>query len=133
MKALVFCGDRWHPAATVRAGLAPLHGDGYEFDYVEDAADWSAARMAEYPLVVLAKANNVSETNEEPWASEAAQAAERTGKYLCVVQAGDALLFRPLILHASRKATSEKPRRVIHLEFAAASLPMPLGWVGAAA
>jgi ectoine hydroxylase-related dioxygenase (phytanoyl-CoA dioxygenase family) len=61
-------------------------------------------------------------------ASEAAGAAEKNGKHLCAVRAGDALLFRPLILHASRKATSPKPRRVIHFEFAAASLPMPLVW-----
>lgn len=54
--------------------------------------------------------------------------AERSGKHLCVVQAGDALLFRPLILHASRKARSLKPRRVIHLEFTGASLPKSLAW-----
>ena len=61
-------------------------------------------------------------------ASEAASTAEQNGKHLCTVQAGDALLFRPLILHASRKATSAKPRRIVHLEFAAASLLMPLTW-----
>lgn len=66
-------------------------------------------------------------------ASEAARAAEQNGKHLCAVQAGDALLFRPLILHASRKATSAQPRRVIHLEFAAASLPRPLAWAEAVA
>jgi ectoine hydroxylase-related dioxygenase (phytanoyl-CoA dioxygenase family) len=67
-------------------------------------------------------------------ASEAAVAAERNGKHLCVVRTGDALLLRPLILHASRKATSLMPRRVIHLEFAAeALLPEPLAWAEAAA
>jgi ectoine hydroxylase-related dioxygenase (phytanoyl-CoA dioxygenase family) len=67
-------------------------------------------------------------------ASEAAATAERNGKHLCVVRAGDALLLRPLILHASRKATSVMPRRVIHLEFAAAaSLTEPLAWAEAAA
>ncbi|HMN46268.1 MAG TPA: phytanoyl-CoA dioxygenase family protein [Povalibacter sp.] len=66
-------------------------------------------------------------------ASEAARTAEQNGKHLCVVQAGDALLFRPLILHASRKATSTTPRRVIHLEFSATPLPPPLLWAEAAA
>ena len=65
-------------------------------------------------------------------ASAAASVVERLGKQLCAVNAGDALLFRPLILHASRKATSSRPRRVIHLEFAAASLPLPLAWIEAA-
>ena len=66
-------------------------------------------------------------------AGDAARAAEQNGKHLCVVQAGDALLLRPLILHASRKATATKPRRVIHLEFSATSLPVPLEWAETAA
>ncbi len=66
-------------------------------------------------------------------ASEAAAAAKRLGKELCVVNAGDVILFRPLTLHASRKVTSNRPRRVIHLEFAGVSLPAPLAWAEAAA
>lgn len=61
-------------------------------------------------------------------ASEAAAVAKRLGKELCTVNAGDVLLFRPLTLHASRKVTSSRPRRVIHLEFAGVSLPAPLAW-----
>jgi ectoine hydroxylase-related dioxygenase (phytanoyl-CoA dioxygenase family) len=64
---------------------------------------------------------------------DAASVAERIGKRLCAAQAGDALLFRPLMLHASRKATSRKPRRVIHLEFTGASLPKSLAWAEVAA
>jgi hypothetical protein len=66
-------------------------------------------------------------------ASEASSVAERNGKHLCAVQAGDALLLRPLILHASRKTTSAMSRRVIHLEFAGVSLPDSLAWADAAA
>lgn len=65
-------------------------------------------------------------------ASEAAALAERQGKRLCAMQAGDVLLLRPLVLHASRKAVSDHPRRVIHLEFAGAALPAPLVWHDAA-
>lgn len=61
-------------------------------------------------------------------AGDAASVAEGMGKHLCVVNAGDALLFKPLLLHASRKATSSQPRRVIHLEFADVELPAPLQW-----
>jgi ectoine hydroxylase-related dioxygenase (phytanoyl-CoA dioxygenase family) len=61
-------------------------------------------------------------------AGEAAAMAERQSKHLCRVQAGDALLFRPLILHASRKAIASRTRRVIHLEFSGVTLPMPLAW-----
>lgn len=61
-------------------------------------------------------------------ADEAANVAKRLGSHICSVQAGDALLLRPLILHASSKSTSVVPRRVIHLEFAAIDLPDPLDW-----
>ena len=46
----------------------------------------------------------------------------------CVEQAGDALLMRPLLLHASSSADSPKHRRVIHLEFAVDELPDGLAW-----
>jgi ectoine hydroxylase-related dioxygenase (phytanoyl-CoA dioxygenase family) len=61
-------------------------------------------------------------------ANEAAGAAKRLGTNLCAVAAGDVLLFHPLTLHASKKATSNRPRRVIHLEFASVALPPPLKW-----
>ena len=65
-------------------------------------------------------------------AGEAARTADRLGKQLCAVNAGDALLFRPLTLHASRKTTVDSPRRVIHLEFANVTLPAPLNWAESA-
>lgn len=65
-------------------------------------------------------------------ASEAATAADQLGKQLCALNAGDALLFRPLTLHASRKATVDRLRRVIHLEFANVTLPAPLCWAESA-
>jgi ectoine hydroxylase-related dioxygenase (phytanoyl-CoA dioxygenase family) len=65
-------------------------------------------------------------------AGEAANVAGRLGKLLCAVNAGDALLFRPLTLHASRKATVDSPRRVIHLEFANVTLPPSLSWAESA-
>lgn len=61
-------------------------------------------------------------------ADQAADVAKRLGSYTCSVQAGDALLLRPLILHASSKSKSASSRRVIHLEFAAIDLPDPLDW-----
>lgn len=35
----------------------------------------------------------------------------------CVVDAGGVVAMRPLILHASSKARTEQPRRVIPIEF----------------
>jgi ectoine hydroxylase-related dioxygenase (phytanoyl-CoA dioxygenase family) len=46
----------------------------------------------------------------------------------CAVPKGGALLMRPLLLHASSACVVPKPRRVIHLEFAATELPEELEW-----
>lgn len=42
--------------------------------------------------------------------------------------AGDAILMRPLLVHGSRRSTAPTPRRVLHLEYAAAPLPSSLRW-----
>jgi hypothetical protein len=47
---------------------------------------------------------------------------------VCAVPAGGAMLMKPLLLHASNRSTSNRPRRVIHLEFSAAELPPELAW-----
>jgi ectoine hydroxylase-related dioxygenase (phytanoyl-CoA dioxygenase family) len=47
---------------------------------------------------------------------------------LCTGRKGDALLMRPLLLHASSKATAPKHRRVLHVLFASAPLPHGLDW-----
>lgn len=46
----------------------------------------------------------------------------------CDVQAGGVMIMKPLILHASSKSTSERNRRVIHLEYASRELPEGLTW-----
>ena len=50
------------------------------------------------------------------------------GEVVCICRAGDALLMRPLILHASSAAESPQHRRVIHIEFTGAELPNDLAW-----
>ncbi|MEP6669881.1 MAG: phytanoyl-CoA dioxygenase family protein [Chthoniobacter sp.] len=51
---------------------------------------------------------------------------------VCAVSAGDALLMRPLLLHASSRSTSARHRRVLHIEYAAFTLPAELHWHEAA-
>lgn len=48
--------------------------------------------------------------------------------HVCEVKACSIHLMKPLVLHASAKATSQKHRRVIHLEFNAQELPNGLEW-----
>ena len=47
---------------------------------------------------------------------------------VCAVPAGGCMLMKPLLLHASNRSTSPRPRRVMHLEFASAELPSGLAW-----
>lgn len=104
MNVLVLCDDYWHPARTVRSGLAPLAGAGLEFDWIEDAADWSAEKMAAYPAVVLSKSNNVSSANRDPWMTETVQQAfrdyVRDGHGLLAIHSGTADYREALILRA---------------------------------
>jgi ectoine hydroxylase-related dioxygenase (phytanoyl-CoA dioxygenase family) len=53
---------------------------------------------------------------------------EQHGEIACTVFAGDAVLMRPLLLHASSPALAPSHRRVIHLEFASEALPEGLEW-----
>lgn len=46
---------------------------------------------------------------------------------LCNVEKGAVMLMKPLLLHASKKSTSDYDRRVIHLEFSNCDIPM--GWL----
>jgi ectoine hydroxylase-related dioxygenase (phytanoyl-CoA dioxygenase family) len=46
----------------------------------------------------------------------------------CDVPKGGIMIMRPLLLHASSRSTEDRRRRVIHIEFAASELPVPLKW-----
>jgi type 1 glutamine amidotransferase len=100
MRTLVICDDYYHPARLPRAGLAPLEQAGFAFDWIEDPGEWSAERMAEYPLVVLTKANNVSAADKTPWAN-----AEIAGAFQEYVRAGNGLL----VIHSGSAGYRELP------------------------
>ena len=46
----------------------------------------------------------------------------------CCCAAGGAILMRPLLVHASNRATRPAHRRVLHIEYAGFELPKPLEW-----
>jgi hypothetical protein len=46
MKTLVLCDDYWHSVWVPREGLSRLKDQGFTFDWIENAHDWSAERMA---------------------------------------------------------------------------------------
>lgn len=94
MQALVLCDDYWHPARVARAGLGALANQGFAFDWIENADEWSAERMAGYPVVVLAKSNNISAADQTGWVTEGVQQAfldyVRQGGGLFVIHSGTA-------------------------------------------
>jgi type 1 glutamine amidotransferase len=104
MRTLVLADDHWHPAHIARAGLAALGNCGFEFDWIENAAAWSAEKMAGYPLVLFTKSNNVSAADQTPWASDAMQQAfadyVHWGNGLLVVHSGAAGYQRTPVLRA---------------------------------
>ena len=57
-----------------------------------------------------------------------AMAALVTEPTVCAVPAGNVMLTKPLLLHASSPHTSDRPRRVLHLEFSSVKLPHGLDW-----
>ena len=65
-------------------------------------------------------------------ASEVAKATKEHEAHICSVSAGDALLFKPLLAHCSKKSANPSARRILHFEFCAVELPLPLQWATAA-
>jgi ectoine hydroxylase-related dioxygenase (phytanoyl-CoA dioxygenase family) len=56
------------------------------------------------------------------------QVVKEKNAVVCEVKAGGVLLMRPLLLHSSSASDIPRHRRVIHLDFANASLPDGLCW-----
>jgi type 1 glutamine amidotransferase len=102
MQTLVLCDDYWHPARVPREGLHPLKEQGFIFDFIEDAHEWSAERMAAYPLAILTKSNNVSSSDQSEWITEEVQSAfveyVRKGNGLLAIHSGTAGYQETLIL-----------------------------------
>jgi Uncharacterized protein conserved in bacteria len=94
MKTLVLCGDYWHPARVPREGLSEFQEKEFAFDWIEDAGDWSADRMAAYPLVILTKSNHISSSDQMGWMTEEVQSAfadyVRKGNGLLAIHSGTA-------------------------------------------
>ena len=57
-----------------------------------------------------------------------AASMRRKGEVRCTASPGDALVMRPLLLHASSKSTGQTRRRVLHFVFGPRALPLGLRW-----
>ena len=104
MRILVLCDDKWHPAQVPQQGLAGLTEFGFEFDWIENTNQWSAERMAAYPVVILTKSNNISSFDETSWMTETVQDVflnyVKSGNGLLVLHSGTAGYQQTAVLRA---------------------------------
>jgi len=75
MRVLLLCDDYWHPAQLLIDGVAPLAADGFQFDIITNAKDFTPNTLSSYPVVLLAKSDEVSHEDKTPWKTEAVQKA----------------------------------------------------------
>ena len=61
-------------------------------------------------------------------AEEIQEMRDQHPEHLCSAFAGDVMLMRPLLLHASGPSVGVRQRRVLHVEYAGFALPAGLGW-----
>jgi ectoine hydroxylase-related dioxygenase (phytanoyl-CoA dioxygenase family) len=69
------------------------------------------------PLRVLPRTHTLGVLSNEQIRNK----ARSSNAIACTVARGGVVIMRPLLIHASSKATSESSRRVLHLEYAAAA------------
>jgi ectoine hydroxylase-related dioxygenase (phytanoyl-CoA dioxygenase family) len=105
----------WGPWST-KSGVTYVHAPGRALERVialRVHLDDSTADNG--PLRVLPG----SHTNGVLGDAQIQGLSRRVTQVQCTVPAGGVIAMRPLLVHASSKATSETARRVLHLEYAA--------------
>jgi uncharacterized protein len=100
MKIMVLCGDAWHPPEIPRKGLEALAGPDFTFDFIQDTRDWSPDAMTTYPLVILTKSDNFSETDKTNWMTDPVQSV-----FSDYVHQGNGLLA----IHSGTAEYDQKP------------------------
>lgn len=83
-----------------------------------------ACGEADGPLRVLAGTHRAGRLEQ----GQAALLRAAHDEQVCVVGQGGAMLMRPLLLHASSKASGGRPRRVLHFLFGPPRLPGGVLW-----
>jgi len=87
MRVLIICDDYWHPGQVIIDGTAPLTQQGFQFNVITSAKDFSQDMLKEYPVVLLAKSDDISQTERQPWKTEEIQKA-----FVNYVESGGGLL-----------------------------------------
>ena len=75
-------------------------------------------------LKVIAQSHRLGILNH----NDLAQHVEQSAPIKCIAKAGDLLIMRPHLLHASSKGCSPSQRRVLHIEYSSFNLPEGFSW-----
>jgi len=87
MRVLLICDDYWHPGQIPIDGVAPLANQGFQFNAITNANDFSVNMLSSYPVVILAKCDEVSREDKTNWKTEVVQRA-----FISYVENGGGLL-----------------------------------------
>lgn len=125
----------WHRDLSIPVN-ARRETKGWSGWSIKDGVDYVHPPV-ELLMRVLAIRINIDDTRPDDgplrvlpgthWSTTENQADETTAVN-CMGLAGDAVLLRPLILHASLKSRSSARRRVLHIEFSDIDLDAGLDW-----
>jgi hypothetical protein len=61
-------------------------------------------------------------------AADLAKVVRQSAVFVACGQAGDVLVMKALAVHRSKRAVAPAHRRVLHVDYAVADLPLPLAW-----
>jgi hypothetical protein len=75
MRVLLLCDDYWHPGQVPIDGTAQLATQGFEWDIISNAKDFSPELLSLYRAVLLSKCDQVSQEDKTSWKTEAVQQA----------------------------------------------------------
>jgi len=53
MRVLLLCDDYWYPGQIPIDGVAPLAAQGFQFDIITNANDFTPDMLLSYPVVVM--------------------------------------------------------------------------------
>jgi len=88
MRVLLLCDDYWHPGQIPIDGVAPLASQGFQFDIIKDAKEFTPDMLSGYPAVLMAKSDQASREDEKTkWKTGEIQQA-----FIAYVENGGGLL-----------------------------------------
>jgi ectoine hydroxylase-related dioxygenase (phytanoyl-CoA dioxygenase family) len=118
----VFDSPDWGPWSQ-KAGINYAHAPEWALSRVLALRiHLDASKNDNGPLRIIPKSHQAGVMSE----AEVLAYARHREPYECLVDRGGVLAMRPLLIHASAKAQSTEPRRVLHIEYAD-SLELALG------